>query len=366
MSEPQRDHLVHIVSSSHWGGVEQYALDICRHYHDRGWHVTAVTRDAKVVDSRFMSYGIPLRHTGMTGFMDLGSILTIAKLFRTLPHARAVVHTHRDIDTFMALAAKRLIHRPDIRVVTTRHVVSTGYDTPMFRRMCAKTDANIFVSQMALDTFVSPWRDRKSPLPPDRVHVLHNSLNLDSKSYIPEPIRGPVTAVCHGTIVAGKGFETIIDALSTLRDIKVRLRIAGQGDPDYLDSLRNRAITRGVMEMIDWLIPAGNIEMLIAESHFGVQASGRREAFGLESLRYMAMGRAQVCVPNGAQYEYLEDGRNALFAPPADSSRLAEAMRRLATDPVLRHTLGENARADYLERLDWQHFVARLDKIYNP
>ena len=45
--------LVHIVASNRWGGAERYALDICRHFIDKGWHVAAYTRDAKAVDNLF-------------------------------------------------------------------------------------------------------------------------------------------------------------------------------------------------------------------------------------------------------------------------------------------------------------------------
>lgn len=346
--------------------MEQYALDICRHYREQGWEVTAVTRDAKVIDNHFRSYGIPLRHANLRGYSDLGSIWQLSRLFRTLRRDGAIVHAHRYCDAFIALVAKRLSGRPDIRIVATRHTVGAGYDTPLFRRMCAKTDADIFVSQTALDSFVSPWTPERCPLPSDRIHVLHNSLNIEKSVVVPEPSRGPVTAVCHGTIVAGKGFETVIDALTQLGDLKLRLRIAGQGNPDYIDDLRRRAIARGVMERIDWVIPPGDMELLIDESHFGVQASTQREAFALESLRYMACGRPQICVPNGAQSEYLQDGVTALFVPPADSGRLAAAMRRLATDPDLRKSLGDEARKTYIGKYDWPHFIASLDKIYNP
>lgn len=369
MPEPEsqkRDQLIHVVPSGHWGGVEQYALDICRHYHALGWDVTAITRDAQAVDSHFLEYGIPLRHALFGGYTDMGSIYMMARYLQALRRGRAIVHVHRYCDAFTVLTAKRLAKRPDVLVVVTRHCVAPGHNTWLFRRMCRKIDANIFVSQTVLDTFVSPWKHGRSPLPPERVHLLRNSLNLDGYTSAPPPSHGPVIALCHGTIVRGKGFETVVDALSTLTDIKLRLRIAGVGNPDYIDELRSRAMTRGVMDRIDWTIPAPDMRELIADCHFGVQASVQREAFGFESLRYMACGRPQVCVANGAQSEYLRDGFSAIFAPPADSAKLAEAMRRLATDPALRDSLGSNALADFSRYFHWDRFISALDSIYNP
>lgn len=358
--------LVHIVSSNHWGGVESYAFDICRHYHGQGWDVTAVTRDAKAVDSHFYRQGIPLVHAPLGGIYDPASPWLLAKVIKDFPPEGGIVHVHKYSDAFTALLARRIAGRSDVKIVATRHIVRPGSDTWMFRKLCSGIDAHIFVSQTAFDAFAKSWNGRSLPIPEERLHILRNSLDIDRNEPLPEPARGPVTAICHGTIVAGKGFEAIIDALAMIRDVKVRLRIAGNGNPDYIDSLRQRALARGVMEQIDWVIPAGDIELLICESHFGVQASAQREGFALESLRYMALGRPQVCVANGAQSEYLADGRSALFAPPADAPRLAEAIRRLAVDPELRRTLGMNALSDFNDTHSWSEFISRLDKIYAP
>lgn len=361
-----KSQLIHLISSTHWGGTEQYAYDICRHYHEQGWRVTAVTRDAKAVDAHFTRHGIPLVHAPLGGTHDPASILLLAGIFRRLDHDAAVVHTHCYSDTFTALAARRLARRPDIRIISTRHKVHPGSNAPLARLVYSHTDAYIFVSKTAFDAMRQTWNNGKFPIADQHIHILHNSLYPSGAEPMPEPARGPVTAICHGTIVAGKGFETVIDALSTLRDIRLRLRIAGSGDPDYLDSLRQRAIARGVMDLIDWIIPAGDINLLIGESHFGVQASAAREAFALESLRYMACGRPQVCVANGAQSEYLTADATAVFTPPNDATLLGAAMRRLAADPALRARMGAQARAEYLERLDWKHFISRLDNIYDP
>lgn len=365
-TDTQRRQLIHLVSSNRWGGIEQYSLDICRHYLGQNWDVIAVTRDAKAVDDRFEECGIRLVHARLGGIYDFSTVVRLIKLFRNAPEGKCVVHVHRYSDACCVLIAKRLARRFDIRVVVTRHIIKPGRDSYLFRRVCAKADAHIFVSRIALDSFISRWGSiNKSPLPGERVHVLHNSLNITSQK-LESDLKGPVTAICHGTIVKGKGFETIIDALSTLRDIKLRLRIVGNGNPDYVDSLRNRAIARDVMDRIDWIIPAYDREGWIIGSHFGVQASTHREAFALESLRYMALGKPQVCVSNGAQSEYLQEGVTALFVPPADPPKLAMAMRELATNVELRAQMGENARSAFRNRLDWKHFIISLDKIYLP
>lgn len=354
--------LVHIVSANSWGGAQQYALDICRHYRQRGWDVTAVTRDARAVDSHFSKAEIPLIHAPLRGFIDPASAVRLASFFRTLPKDTSYCHVHRYRDAFTALLAKKIAHRPDIRVISTRHKVSPGRNSLLFRRIYRKIQAHIFVSETAFRRFSSTWDTL--PFDAGRVHILHNSTFLPPGLPEFEPDRGPVFALYAGTVAPRKGLETIIDALPSLRDLKFRLRIAGPGSPDYLDSIRSRAQARGVMEMIDWKITSDIPPGIYAQSHFAVLPSVEREAFGMPNLLAMAAGRPQVCSPNGAQAEYLVDGHSALFVPPSNPPKLAEAMRALATDPNRRRQMGNAAYEAYAKSLSWQSFIPKLDNIY--
>lgn len=355
--------LIHLISTNHWGGAQRYALDICRHFADEGWEVMAVTRDAKVVDSKFEKAGIPLMHAPLRGFFDPASAWMLAARLRQIPLEQGIVHVHRYRDAFTVLLAKRIAKRPDIRVVSTRHTVRPGRNSRLFRRIYDKIQAHIFVSMIAFERFRSTWPERL-PMSPQRVHILHNSINVPMASPVPEPDKGPVFALYLGPIVKGKGIETIIDALPSLRGIKLRLRIAGQGNPDYLDTLRRRAMTRGVMEMIDWKIQEDVPDSIIAQSHFAVLPSTEREAFGISNVRVMAAGRPQICSPNGAQSEYLADGRSALFVTPADAGALAHAMRKLAENASLRAAIGREAFSQYSVRLAWHAFIRHLSIIY--
>lgn len=361
----EKRHLIHLVSSNRWAGAQQYACDICRHFLEAGWQVTAVTRDARVVDSHFREAGVEVRHAPLRGFFDPASAWRLAALLRKIPQGEGVIHVHRYRDAFTALLAKRIAKRKDILVVATRHSTRPARNSALFRRIYRKINAHIFVSDAARRSFISTWTHAAdSPIAENRIHVLHNSIPSAPAEATPEPERGPVFAICHGPLAKGKGIESAIDALQFLSDIKLRLRIAGPGHPDYLDLLRRRAITLGVMDSIDWNIAPDVPDSLILSSHFAIHPSTNREAGGIDNIRDMACARAQICTASGAQTEYLRDGVSAIIVPPANPGAIAAAMRTLATDAKLRNQMGATAFADFHQLLDWNVFTSRLAKIY--
>lgn len=367
LPDPSAPWLIHLLSSGKWGGWRQYALDICTHFRNRGWHTLAVTRDAKAVDDRFRKAGIPLMHAPLRGFMDPASASRLADYLRGIPQGKGIIHVHKYRDAFTAVLARHIAKRPDIRIVATRHSVRPARRGFLFRKLYAHVNDHIFVSRTAYERFRSNWKDSSTlPIPPEKIHILLNSLAGEYAAPLPLPQRGPVTALYAGPVVEGKGIECAIDALVSLRDLRLRLRIVGPGDPDYLDKLRRRAMTRGVMEAIDWRINEEIAPIHFQESHFGISPSLHREAFGLDSLRFMAMGRAQVCANNGAQHEYLRDNISALFVPPGDADALARAMRRLTEESDLRARLAASAFSYFRTNLSWKSFSRKLRRIYLP
>ena len=358
--------LIHILTANRWGGVERYALDICRHFIKQGWNVAAVTRDAKAVDAMFKKEGVTLVHAPFLSMLDFSSARLLAKTLRQCEKDSVTIHAHGFRNAFTALLARKLAGRKDVRIVMTRHKVKKGIDSWLFRRISRNLDSMIFVSQMAADRFLSTWHNKPIPFSLDRVHIIHNSLNLDCPQLVPRSAKGPVCAMFHGPLSPGKGLETLIDALSLLKGTRVRLKIVGSGTPDYVDRLRRRAITRGVMDMIDWHKHLDDPMALIPGCDFGVLPSLTEEAFGLANIEYMAYGRPQVCSSNGAQPEYITDGREGFLISPGNTARLAEAMRKLAADPALRIRMGERAFSSFSENLSWPRFISRLTPLYIP
>ena len=356
--------IIHVLSSVMWSGVERYALDICRHCRDRGDDVLVITRDARAVDDVFRRNGIAIRFAPLGGFLSYHAVKGICDVLAESTESTAV-HCHSTRDAFAALTARRLLGGHDIRVVLTRHYVRRAGRSPFHRFVYRNVDHMVFVSEAARERFLSSWH-WKGRYADDDINacVIHNSLNIELQPVCEEPAKGPVTAMYLGRLAPDKGLEDIIDALAMLKGRKLRMRIVGTGHPDYVDSLRRRALTGGVMHMIDWPRHKENTEDFIRMSHFGVLPSVGPEAFGLSNIEFMKEGRPIICSDNGAQPEYITQGKEGILVPPHDPHRLASEMERLAGSGELRRKIGMAARKRFESELSWKGFIDRMYGLY--
>ncbi|MCM1153080.1 MAG: glycosyltransferase family 4 protein [Muribaculum sp.] len=357
--------LIHIAGGEIWGGPESYILDICRHFRSRKWKVRVLTRDIKEIDSRFAQAGISVRHAPLRRYPDIFSALIIRSMLRSVARGKGIIHVHTHHDALTAILARRLARRPDIRIVFTRHKGLRGKDSRIRRYIYSRVDRLLFVSEFSRRRFLAAWPDGRYPFRTEDTMVCYNSVLLpEDHEVAPEPERGPIVAMYLGVVKAGKGLEVLIDAMSLLKNVKVRLRIAGNGDPDYMDALRRRAQSRGVMDKIDWTRKIDNPLQLISESHFGVFPSIDPEAFGFNNLEFMACGRPQISTLTGGQAEFLTPLSDTLVVRPTDAASLADAIRQLAADPVMRRDMGLAARAAFEAKFSWSNFINRLQDAY--
>lgn len=347
-----------------WSGVERYALDICCHCRDHGDDVIVITRDARAVDDVFRHKGIDVRFAPLGGFLSYPSVKGICDVINSSNEPTAI-HCHSTRDAFSALTARRLLGRHDIKVILTRHYVRRAGRSPFHRFVYRNVDHLIFVSRIAKEKFMSGWH-WKGRYADDDINavVIHNSLNIELSSVVAEPTKGSVTAMYLGRLAPDKGLEDLIDALVILKPMKIRLKIVGAGHPDYVDSLRRKALTAGVMHMIDWPRHKENTEEYIRMSHFGVLPSAAPEAFGMSNIEFMKEGRPIICSDNGAQPEYITHGIDGILIPPRNAERLAWEMRRLALSSELRSSIGQAARKRFETQLSWSNFISRLYLLY--
>lgn len=81
-------------------------------------------------------------------------------------------------------------------------------------------------------------------------------------------------------------------------------------------------------------------------------------------LEAMQAGVPVVAFGVGGIPDVLEDRRNGLLAPPADSAALARQLGTLLGDPALARQLIDNARRTQQDRYDLKALAERWSQLY--
>lgn len=356
-------HIIHLVSNKTWGGGEQYVFDLCQALRAEGHTVELIARPVESVTKRFADGGLaPAATMPLRGAIDIVSVMKLARRLRSA--GETVVHVHNFKDALVAVRARALSGNDKVRVVLTRHLVKEARTSAMYNDLYARLDAVIFVSQMAMETFLksAPKIDRA------KLYTVHNSIRVPARakaSETPTTTSPEVPAIMHhGRIVPEKGLNVLLDALATLTDLPWRLEIAGMGRPEDVGPLKQQVRRLGLDDRVEWLGFRDDIDSLIRHADIGAVPSQWAEPFGLAVLDYMARGVAVVTTNNGAQPEYLTDEKDALMVPPGSHEALAKALRRLLTDSALRHTIAGEGKRTFDEKLSYDRFLHEITDVY--
>ena len=162
-----------------------------------------------------------------------------------------------------------------------------------------------------------------------------------------EPRDEPLRLLFVGNCTRLKGLDHLIEALSLLWDVHLRLDVVGDVtlEPRYHKSLARRAKSLGVTERVTFH-GAISHELL---GRFYLRADiftfpSLYEGFGIVVAEAMQAGLPIVATRTGPVNEIVREGENALLVPTADSVALAGAIRRLADDPTLRDSFSRRSR----------------------
>jgi glycosyltransferase involved in cell wall biosynthesis len=168
-----------------------------------------------------------------------------------------------------------------------------------------------------------------------------------------------------GSLDGWKGVDVLIDALARLDG--VRLRIAGFGEPEVVESILARARERGVADRLEFLgyRPHHEIPELLASARViivstsGRYREGRDFTCPMKLLEAFAAGRPVVATDLPSIRALLTHEREGLLFRDDDPDSLATAVRRLLGDRPLADRLVAAARAR-VEEFTWEARARRL------
>ncbi len=214
-----------------------------------------------------------------------------------------------------------------------------------------KIGAIISLTNFAANKYIS------AGVPKNKIVVKPNCIDdpLENTEFRQTKQKG---AIFIGRLSQEKGLITLIKAW---KDIDYPLTIVGDGPlKDQLESLATNNV-----QFVGYLTADKTKEML-QSSAFIVFPSEWYEGFPMTLLEAMACGVPIVASRYGAMEAILIDCSTGLLFKKGDVADLKNTVSKLINNRILRKTLGERGRQEYLEKYTTSHNYQYLMDIYKP
>jgi len=305
-----------------------------------------------------------------------------------------VIHAHTWYTDLAALWGRLLWERPYVLTIHSleplrpwkAEQLGTAYrlSSWMERTAIEAADAVIAVSGATRQDVL-----RLFAIPPERVHVIHNGIDIDLYRKTSETSaleRAGVDldrpyVLFVGRITRQKGIVHLLDAVQFLRpDVQVVL-LAGQPDtPELAQAVETRvAELRAQRSGIVWIpemLPRSDVIQFYSHATVFCCPSVY-EPFGLINLEAMACECPVVASDVGGIPEVVVDGETGILVhvevdpergepvdPQGFARDLAAAIQRIVDDPSLRERLGRNGRARVEQHFSWRAVAQRTLDLY--
>jgi colanic acid/amylovoran biosynthesis glycosyltransferase len=287
-----------------------------------------------------------------------------------LMQADGVTHVHCHFANHPAVAGLVIGRLSGIPVSFTAHGSDLHIDRRMLDRKVAEAAFVATISEDNRRLILSECGERFA----DKVHVVR--AGVDTRLFAPADIRPagggrPLAIVSVGTLHEVKGQTHLIEACRLLagEGVEVSCRLIGSG-PDR-DMLARRIRDAGLEERVVLAGPRTRTEIaealrsadcLVAPSVPTRQ--GRREGIPVVLMEAMSCGLPVVASAISGIPELVEDRVSGLLVPPGDARAIADALRMLEADPLLRERLGRAARRRVLAEFDLDASAAELARRF--
>jgi glycosyltransferase involved in cell wall biosynthesis len=215
------------------------------------------------------------------------------------------------------------------------------------------------------------------PIPSANVEVVHNGIEieqfdaalLERENRIRDELQLPEKALllaAVGRMAYDKGFDILLQAaeriLPTARSLHIML-VGGDEDLKFGQQLRDQAHALPDADHIHFLGFRHDVRQILAEADIFALPS-RREGHPYVLLEAMASECAIVAAKCPGVEDTVVDGSDGLLFEIGDSSALAEAVLRIASDDTLRHALASAARERVKRQFQARATAQRMMQIY--
>jgi glycosyltransferase involved in cell wall biosynthesis len=349
--------VLHLIGSLEIGGTEAQLVRFIDRASAPERHVVALFSTVGPLAAELARPPLLLGRLGRRPRDLVADLRTWSALRRAIADTgAAVVHAHLGMSELLAAAAAPR----RVPIVASRRGLAGRYEgNRLFRLLEGLAHRRTRI--MICNSEFLAMRTRERDLFPPPIRVIRNGVDLERFTPAPFPVDGPPTVVSVANLNAHKGQARLLEALRLLREELAEARLVLVGDGRDRRRLEELAATLGLAGAVRFEGHVLDPRPFLAQAHVVALASDH-EGFPNALLEAMASGRPVVATRVGGVPELVQDGTSGFLTEP-DPARLAERLRHLLTDRVLRQRMGSAARAR-AEAFSWERVVRETEGVY--
>lgn len=358
------------------GGAELHLLSVARHFRDNSSVVlfadgpfrqpleTAGVR-TRVFPSKWAARGVRQQDPGFSA-ANISEVLRLAWL---------TAHAARDADLIYANSPKALLVLSVARLVRRRPVIWFLHDlldekhfSPRAIRLLVKT-ANRTATRILANSRATAAAFVSAGGRNDLVRVVYNGFDAAPFMDTSVDLRAlraelgadgsPVIGV-FGRITQWKGQDVVLRAL-----VKVPSLVAvfvGEAEDTSGDKVRLLARELGIADRVRFLGFREDIPQLMRAVDCIVHVPTDPEPFGRVVVEGMLARRPVIATRAGGVSEIIENGVNGILITPGSPDELAEALRRIFSDPVAAQKMAANGQGRALTCFSDKQMLGEIEQ----
>ena len=205
-------------------------------------------------------------------------------------------------------------------------------------------------------------------VPRKRIRVIHNGLDLPTRTPINPADRGAMPVVTTiGNIRHVKGHDVLVEAAAQVLTQRPDVAFTIAGDileQDYYERLKSRVEALGIADRFHFLGRISDLTAHLAGASVFVLPS-RSEGFSNALIEAMAGGLPAVATDVGGNAEAIEHDVSGLLIPPDDAAALARAILELLGNTTKAGLLSEKAKLAVASRFSADAMLGKVAEAYS-
>lgn len=356
-------NVVFVNSMRSFGGGEQWLLEAAGGLRDRGHRVAVAARARGALAARVATAGFRVLELPMSGDLDLGSAVRLARFMRREGAELACPSVQRAV----RLTALSATIAPLCAVVERKGLVLPVRRTLVNRLVYARSVHHVIANCEAIRASIV----QAGLVPSERVSVIPNGIDprrigsgggAAVRAELGIGPADPVVAVV-GRLVPDKAHRDALRAFARLvRELpSARLLVAGDG------KLRGE-LERDASETT----PQGSVMFLgerkdvpaVLDAADALLVTSVREGMPHVVLEAMAAGTPVVATAVAGIPEMIRDGRDGLLVPPGEPEKAFRATATILSDPALARRLAQAAERRVREEFSLSAMLDRVERCF--